>query len=304
VAAQTIRVADLDIPVSRLDKPFYPEEHLSKGDVIEHYQAVADVMLPHLAERPLTLRRYPDGIGAKGFVQQDAANLVDGWPRLVETPRRQGAGTVSHVVCDDAATLVYLANQAAIELHIWPSTVDDLEHPDRLVIDIDPPDGVEVATLRAIARQLRDLFTSVGFTPFVQATGGRGFHVVAPLDQSEDYRFVRDLAADLADHAARQHPDLLTTAQRKQKRGNRIFLDVNRNAYGQTFVAPYSLRARPGAPVATPLDWSELGRSAPNGHDLRTIRKRLARKADPWSTMHEHAAAPATARTKLDALGE
>jgi bifunctional non-homologous end joining protein LigD len=302
MATQTIRVAEHDVTVSKLDKEFYPADGLTKGDVLEHYRSVAEVMVPHLTERPLVLRRYPDGIGADGFVQQNASDNFRGSVRIVEVPQRGGPGTVDHVVCDDAASLVYLANQAAIEYHGWLSTADDLEHPHRLVVDIDPPGGVGVAELRDVARRLRDLFSSIGLTPFVQATGGRGFHVVAPLDRSEDYRFVRDLAVDLADHLAAQHPESLTTAQRKQKRGDRIFLDINRNAYGQTFVAPYSLRARPGAPVATPLDWSELGRATPNGHTLRTIRNRLARKEDPWSAIDDHAAAPATARAELDAL--
>ena len=152
MATQTIRAADRDIPVSKLDKPFYPDDKITKGDVIEHYQAVADVILPHLARRPLALRRYPDGIDAEGFVQQDASGQSVDWLRLVDLPRRAGTGAVSHVVCDDPATLVYLANQAAIELHNCLSTVDSPDRPDRLVIDIDPPEGVEGATLRAVAR--------------------------------------------------------------------------------------------------------------------------------------------------------
>jgi bifunctional non-homologous end joining protein LigD len=134
------------------------------------------------------------------------------------------------------------------------------------MIDIDPPEGVDVATLRDVARRLRDLFSSIGLTPFLQATGGRGYHVVAALDRSDDYRFVRALATDMA-------------------------------------VAPYSTRARPGAPVATPLDWSELGRSTPDGYDIHNLRRRLARKADPWSTIGQHAAAPATVRGRLDDRG-
>jgi bifunctional non-homologous end joining protein LigD len=301
-STQTIRVADRDVTVSKVDKTFYPDDNVSKGDVIEHYRGVAEVMVPHLTDRPLTLRRYPDGIAAEGYFQKDASNYFPSWLRIVEVPRRDGHGSVNHVVCDDAAALVYLANQATIEFHIWPSRVDRLDCPDRLVVDIDPPEGVDVATLRGIARRLRDLYGQLGLTPFVQATGGRGFHVVAPLDGSRDYRFVRHLAADLADHLAAQDSDLLTTAQRKQRRGNRVFLDVNRNSYGQHFVAPYSLRARPGAPVATPLDWAELGRATPNGYDLRRIRQRLARKRDPWSTIDTHAASPAAAREKLNAL--
>ncbi|MBB6170533.1 bifunctional non-homologous end joining protein LigD [Nocardiopsis mwathae] len=301
MAAQTIHVADHDIDVSNLDKEFYPDDHLSKGDVLDHYRAVADVMLPHLAGRPLTMRRYPDGIGADGFFQKDASDYFPDWLRVVEVPQR-GDGSVNHVVCDDAAMLVYLVNQATIEFHVWLSTVDELDRPDWLVIDIDPPPGVSVATLRDVARRLRTLYRELGLTPFVQATGGRGYHVAAPLDRSADFRFVRDLAVGIADHLAEDAPESLTTAQRKERRGDRIFLDVNRNAYGQTFIAPYSLRARPGATVATPLDWAELGRSTPNGHTHATIRKRLGHKPDPWATIDEQAATPATARDRLAAL--
>lgn len=300
-ADDTIEVAGRAVAVSNMDKLMYPDEGVTKGDIVSHYRGVAEVLLPHLAGRPLVLRRYPDGIGAEGFVQQDAGEHVPEWVAVAEVPRREGTGTVRHFVCQDEATLVYLANQAAIELHTWLSTEDSLEHPDRLVIDLDPPEGTGVGTLRAVARRVRDLFDSVGLTPFVQATGGRGFHLGAPLDRSEDYRFVRDLAGDLADVLAERDPDQLTTAQRKQRRGDRIFLDVNRNAYGQTVVAPYSLRARPGAPVATPLDWSELGRATPNGHTIDSIGKRLAHKQDPWSDLGSPAA-PRAVRKALEAL--
>jgi bifunctional non-homologous end joining protein LigD len=299
MTTRTMRAGGRDIDVSNVDKLLFPDDRVSKGDVLEYYRAVAEVMLPHLAGRPLVLRRYPDGIGEKGFVQQHATGHFADWLRVVEVPRRDGDSTVGHVVCEDAASLLYLANQAVLEFHIWPSRVDKLDHPDRLVIDLDPPEGTSVGTLREVARDARRLFDSVGLESFVQATGGRGFHVVAPLDRSADYQFVRDLAADLAEELAGQDPDRLTTAQRKHKRGDRIFLDINRNAYGQTFVAPYSLRARPGAPVATPLDWSELGRATPVGHTLKTIRKRLARKEDPWSGLDEHAGSAAAARKAL-----
>ncbi|WP_051325535.1 non-homologous end-joining DNA ligase [Glycomyces tenuis] len=301
MAPQTVHIADHDIKVSKLDKEFYPDDHFSKGDVIDHYRAVAEAMVPHLAGRPLTMRRYPDGIDADGFFQKDASDYFPDWLRVVEVPQR-GGGTVGHVVCDDAAALVYLANQATIEFHVGPATVDELERPDRLVIDIDPPPGVPTAVLHEVARRVRDLYSEVGLVPFTQATGGRGYHVVAPLDRSADFEFVRELADGIADRLAARDPELLTTAQRKQRRGDRIFLDAGRNAYGQTFIAPYSLRARPGAAVATPLDWGELGRSAPDRHTAATIRRRLARKADPWADIDEHAAAPAAARDRLDAL--
>jgi bifunctional non-homologous end joining protein LigD len=299
-AGETLQVDGHDIKVSKLDKELFPEDHFRKGDMLDHYRAVAHVMLPHLAGRPLTLRRFPDGIANAGFFQKHASDYFPDWIRVEDLEADEGP--VGYVVCDDEATLLYLANQATIEFHIWPSTVDKPKHPDRLVVDIDPPAGVEVATLRDLARRSRKLYTELGLTPYVQATGGRGFHVVAPLDRSADFRFVRDLAGDIADRLAAADPDLLTTAQRKQKRGDRIFLDVNRNGYGQTFVAPYSLRARPGAPVTTPLDWSELSRATPNGHNAASLRKRLAQKGDPWAGMNDHATAASAVRERLDAL--
>lgn len=297
MATQTMHIDGHDLKLSKVEKELYPRDHVSKGDIVDHYRAVAAAMLPHLAGRPLTLRRYPDGIDASGFFQKHASDHFPEWVRT-ETMHAD-EGTVDYVVCDDEATLVYLANQAAIEFHIWLSTVEKPDHPDRFVIDLDPPDGTSVATLRDVARRARDLYAEVGLTPFVQATGGRGFHVVAPLDRSADFGFVRDFASDLADRLVADDPDLLTTAQRKQQRGDRIFLDCNRNAYGQTFVCPYSLRARPGASVATPLDWDELGRATPNGHDPASLRRRLARKTDPWADIDDPAASATAARERL-----
>lgn len=299
--ASTVHIEGHDIDVSSLDKEFYPEDHFSKGEVIGHYRALGEAMLPHLAGRPLTMRRYPDGIGSAGFFQKDASDYFPDWVRTIEVPLRTG-GSVDHVVCDDVATLVYLANQATVEFHVGLAPVDDLERPDRLVIDIDPPPEVETAVLHSVARRARDLCAELGLVPFVQATGGRGYHVAAPLDRSADFELVRALAAGIAERLASREPDLLTTAQRKQRRGGRIFLDAGRNAYGQTFIAPYSLRARPGVPVATPLDWEELGRSAPNRYTAAKIRKRLAQKPDPWSDIDGSAAAPAPARDRLEAL--
>lgn len=287
----------MTVELSNLDKVFFPDAGLSKGDVIEHYRRVAAEMVPHLAGRPLTMRRYPDGIDGGGFFQKDASGHFPDWMRVETVPQRQG-GTIHHVVCDDEDTLLYLANQATIEFHIWLSTMDDLAHPDRLVIDIDPPSGVPVRVLRDVARRLATGCRETGLTPYVQATGGRGFHVVAPLDREAGFDEVKELSVALADQVAAQQPDLLTTAQRKNKRGDRIFLDVNRNAYGQTFVAPYALRARPSAGVATPLTWDELSRAEPDGFTPDRIRRR--RRKDPWSDMSANAA---SARAAYKALG-
>ncbi|MGH3620330.1 MAG: non-homologous end-joining DNA ligase, partial [Sciscionella sp.] len=176
------------VRVSKTDKVFYPDDEITKGDVIEHYRAVADVLVPHLRGRPLTLRRFPDGITGEGFFQKEASDYFPDWIRVHTVPQRGDASaSVHHVVCEDAATLVYLVNQATIEFHIWSSTVDNLGNPDLMVIDLDPPEEAECPDLRRIARRVRDLFDDLGLCPFLQATGGRGFHVVAPLDASADF---------------------------------------------------------------------------------------------------------------------
>ncbi|MGH3950016.1 MAG: non-homologous end-joining DNA ligase [Pseudonocardiaceae bacterium] len=291
---------DREIAVSRPAKVFYPESGVTKGDVVEHFRLVAEVMVPHLRGRPLSLRRFPDGITDEGFFQKEVPDHFPDWIDVADIPRRrEEKGTSHYVVCSDAASLVYLANQAVLEFHIWPSRVGALDKPDLMVIDIDPPDGKQVGELRSVARRARDVFLALGLEPFVQATGGRGFHVVAPLDPSTGYDTVRQLAREIADLLALLDSDRLTTAIRKDRRGNRIFLDTNRNGYAQTFIAPYSTRARPGAPVAVPLDWGELGKAEPNGWDLTRLRRRLARKTDPWADIYQHAVSAEAARDRL-----
>lgn len=288
MADNTVRIDGNDVALSHLDKVLYPDDGITKGDIVDHYRAVASVILPHLANRPLNLYRAPDGIGRAGFFQQHADRHVPDWVRTVDVPARGAGRPVRHVVCQDEATLVYLANLAGLELHRWLATSPAFT-PDLLVIDLDPPESASVQDLRAAARTVRDALDDAGLVPFVQTTGGRGFHVVAPLDGSADEDVVRPAVRALADRIAETAPEKLTTEQRKAGRGDRIFLDTNRNGYGQTAVAPYSPRARPGAPVATPIEWDELGRVTPDRYTIRDIRKRLAHKEDPWRDMREHA---------------
>jgi bifunctional non-homologous end joining protein LigD len=290
------------VELSNTGKVLYPDTGATKGDVIAYYRDVADVMVPHLRGRPLTLRRFPNGLGAPGFYQKDASAHFPSWIRTVAVARRADGGTVDHVLCDDAATLLYLANLACLEHHVWPTRADALDRPDRLIIDIDPPPDADLAEVRDTARRLRDLYEAVGLVPAVQTTGGAGYHVVAPLDRTADVEVVRDLARDLAAHLAAARPDRLTVEIRKGKRRGRILLDTGRNAYGQMGVSPYSLRARPGAPVATPVDWSELGRVAPASYHLGNVRRRLARKGDPWADLDVHAGSGIDARRRLAEL--
>jgi bifunctional non-homologous end joining protein LigD len=285
-ARSEVLVEGRRIAISNPDKLLFPRDGITKADLVGYYLRIAPVMVPHLRGRPLMLQRYPDGIEGKGFYQKDASEHFPDWVRRVEVPK--AGGTVNHVVCDDAATLVYLAGQACITPHAWTSRVDRLDRPDRMIFDLDPP-GDRFDLVRRAARQLRELLEGLGLVPFLMTTGSRGAHVVVPLSRDDRQDTVRDFAHAVAGLLARGDPHRLTIEQRKAKRGDRLFVDVMRNGYAQTSVPPYAVRPLPGAPVATPLDWRELGSARPQRHGIRTIFRRLGRKPDPWAEIDAHA---------------
>jgi bifunctional non-homologous end joining protein LigD len=210
-------------------------------------------------------------------------------------------GSLTQLVCNKAATLVYLANQACITPHVWLSRVDHLDNPDLLIFDLDPPDG-HLKDVQFAARTLRDVLEELGLVVFVQTTGSRGFHIVAPLDGGADFDTVRTFAQDVAELVARREPDRLTTEQHKEQRRGRVFLDTLRNSYAQTFAAPYAVRPRPGAPVATPIDWAELGKTDPQRYSIGNIFRRLGQKGDPWKGMQQHARCLSEPRRRLGAM--
>lgn len=299
----SIAVGGRRVAVTHPDRVLFPDEGITKGRVVRYYARIAAVMLPHLRGRPLSLQRFPDGIASSGFFMKDAPGHFPGWIRTAEVPRRSKGGHIEQVfLCDDPAALVYLANQGTLTFHVWPARADDLDHPDLLVLDLDPPEAGELGPLRDATRAIRAVLRELGLVPYLQTTGSRGYHVVAPLDRSADFDRTRALARRIADLLARRHPDQLTTAQRKNRRGHRIFLDTNRNAYAQTFVAPYSLRPRPGAPIATPLDWDELGRAEPGRYTLTNVFRRLGQKDDPWGDLNQDGRGLDHAEERLAAL--
>jgi bifunctional non-homologous end joining protein LigD len=289
------------VEISRPDKPLFPEG-ITKADLAEYYATVAGAMLPLIRDRPLNLERYPDGIDGPRIMQQQASGHFPRWVRRVRVAKRDG--TVEHAVAADADTLVYLAGQASITPHAWLSRRDRLDRPDRLIVDLDPSGDDDPAGVRRAARELGDLMREIGLEPFAMTTGSRGFHVVVPLQRRQDFDAVRAFARDLARLAAARDPDHLTVEQRKAKRGGRIFLDVMRNTYAHTAVAPYAVRARPGAPVATPLRWQELSKptTRPDRWTLRTLPRRIERDGDPWSAIRSSARTLGAPRRRLREL--
>ncbi len=292
------------VGISNPGKVLFPEAGITKGDLVEYYRRVAGTMLPHLAGRAISMHRFPDGIAGKSFFQKDAPDYFPDWIHTEEVPKE--GGSVTHVVCDDAATLVFLANQACITPHVWLSRVDDLDHPDRMIFDLDPAgddperDRREV---RRAARRVRDELEALGLPAFLMTTGSKGFHLVVPLVRRETFDQVRGFAHGLARRLAADDPEHLTVEQRKSKRRGRVFLDYLRNGYAQTTVAPYSVRARPGAPVATPVGWDELDGLDPQRYTLRNLFRRLAQKDDPWAEIGVHGTDLGPARERLASRG-
>jgi bifunctional non-homologous end joining protein LigD len=299
VAEALVRIGQKEVKITRPEKILFPEDGITKGELIEYYHRVASWILPHLRGRPLALERYPDGIDQSGFFQKSAAHYYPSWIRTVIV--KKVGGTVKHVVCEDAATLVYLANQACVTPHIWLSRIDRLEYPDQMVFDLDPS-GESFEPVKATARSLKELLDQLGLPAYLKTTGSRGLHVAVPLKRREDFDSVRAFARRLAEVIVDQDPKQRTLEQSKSQRRGRVFLDINRNAYAQMVAPAYAVRARRGAPVSVPLEWNELGRGnlRPDGFTIRNVFARLQKIGDPWTDFWRRGVSLNRARQKLE----
>lgn len=293
MSEETITVDGREIALSNLDKPFFPEDGITKGDLVDYYRRIAPVALPHWRDRPLSMHRFPDGIGEEGFFQKDMPDHFPGWIDSAELPKE--GGSVTYILANEAATLVYIANQGCITPHLALARADAPERPDRMIFDLDPSDD-DFGKVQDAAERLRARLEALDLPVFVQTTGSRGLHLVVPLDTSAPFDPVRAAARRVAETVAEEAPDLATVAQRKASRGDRVFLDTLRNAYGQTAVAPYAVRARPGAPVATPLTWEEAlsADMTPRRYTIANIFRRMGQTDDPWADIDDHPADAAT----------
>lgn len=304
-SAVRLKAGRRTVPIHRPDKVLFPQDDISKADLAGYYHTVADRMLPHLRDRPLMLERHPDGIDGQGFMQKDVPGYFPDWVHSAELPKEDG--TVDYVVADDTATLLFLADQACITPHRFLSKADRPQRPDRLVFDLDPAgdtDGDGFAAVRNAARLLHELLDDLDLPSAVMTTGSRGLHVLVPLARTADFDDVRAFARAVADLLAERHPDSLTTQASKKARHGRLYLDVQRNAYAQTAVAPYAVRALPGAPVATPLAWTEVDEKGLTAQrwKIANICERLE-DDDPWAGALTRGHALTRAAKRLETLG-
>jgi bifunctional non-homologous end joining protein LigD len=293
----TVRGVDISKPGKELIPGRDGAPPVSKSELAEYYSSVAEVMLPYLKDRPVNMQRFPDGVTRGGFYEKKAPAYFPDWVDTVEV--HTADGKQRQVVVDTPRALVYLAQQACVTPHTWLSRADRLEQPDQLVFDLDPSTD-DLSAVRRATMVIGELVDELGLTSFVKTTGSRGYHVVLPLRPKDDFDRTRQFARDVAELAVTRNPDLLTVAQRKDDRGQLVYVDVMRNGYGQTAVPAFAVRPRPGGPVSTPIAWDEVGRVGPAEFTVSTLGKRLARRDDPWNGFRRRAQGLDRARVKLN----
>jgi bifunctional non-homologous end joining protein LigD len=283
-----VKVGTVEIRISNPAKVLFPEDGITKVELVEYYRQIGAMMLEHIRDRPLMLQRFPDGIHREGFIQQQIPEYFPEWIHRVTVKKERG--TVTHAMCNNVASLVYLANQAVITLHAWLSRADRLEYPDQMIFDLDPADD-DFEKVRSSALGMRELLHELGLASFAKTTGLFGVHVVVPLDRSASFDEVRAFARVVAEELVRRDPRQRTLEMRKDKRGSRLLIDIMRNAYGQTAVAPYVVRAAAGAPVAMPLAWRDLQGTTvgPRTFTIRNVLEYVHANGDPWSGMQKQA---------------
>ena len=271
--------------ITHPEKILFPDVGITKGELASYYASVAPVMLPHLRRRPITMERYHRGIGSPGFFQKDVSKGFPEWLERVEVPKH--GGTVHHPIANDTRSLLWLANQNSITIHVWPSRAPNLYNPDICIFDLDPSKEDEPETLARAALNLRDLLVELGLPSWIKTSGSKGFHIAVPLDGKSDFGTVARFAHVVGRVLVQRDPDHLTQEFAKVDRGGRILVDTGRNGYSATYAATYTVRAKPGAPVSAPCTWEELetGDVGPKTFTLRTMAQRISAVGDLWSDM-------------------
>lgn len=270
--------------ITHPEKVLFPDDGITKGEVAAYYDEVAAVMLPHLRRRPITMERFPGGIGQQGFIQKDVSKGFPEWLKRIETPKK--GGVVNYPLAGDRRSLQWLANQNAVTLHVWASRTPRLAHPDLCVLDLDPSRD-DPSTLIETMRTLKSVLDELGRDSWVKTSGSKGFHVVLPMAARATFETSATLADRIAGLLVERLPGEVTQAFAKADRHGRIYIDTARNRPGATFAAAYTLRARPGAPVSAPCTWEEVldGGVHPQSFTLRTMPARIQAVGDLWKPL-------------------
>lgn len=283
-------IGNKTIRLSHLDKILFEKPTITKRDLVAYYYHIAPFMIPLIKQHPLSLLRFPRGIHHEKFYQKRVPASFPQWITRVRVKHRQIHGSSNYIVCNDQATLVYLANYICVP-HIWLSKKDKLDYPDRMIFDLDPSITTPFSLVCTTALWLKQFLESVGMHPFAMITGSRGIHIVVPLKRTETFDSVRTFARKIANMTAAHNPEQITTEIRKEKREQKIFIDYLRNAYGATSVAPYAIRTYKKAPIAMPISWDEVNdpQLTSQRYTIGNIVTRLETTPDPWKDFYKKA---------------
>jgi bifunctional non-homologous end joining protein LigD len=271
--------------ITHPEKILFPADGITKAELADYYEQIAPIMLPHIRNRPITMERFHRGISQPGFFQKDVVKGFPEWLKRIEVPKH--GGTVHHPIANDVRSLLWLANQNSIPIHVWPSRTPKLYNPDVCVFDLDPSKDDENEILCGAAVQLRDLLNELGLPSWIKTSGSKGFHIAVPLDSKSDFGEVARFAHHTGRLLVTRYPATLTQEFSKADRRGRILVDTGRNGYSATFAAAYSVRAKPGAPVSAPCTWDEVESCnvGPRTFTLRTMAQRTAKVGDLWSDL-------------------
>jgi bifunctional non-homologous end joining protein LigD len=270
--------------ITHPEKVMFPDDGITKGDLAAYYEAMAPVILPHISGRPITMERYPAGIGKKGFWQKDVSKGFPEWLERVKVPKKDGV--VHHPVITDERSLLWVTNQNTVTQHVWISRIPELYYPDICVFDLDPSVD-DAKAVRVAALGLRDLLDELGLPSWIKTSGSKGFHIVVPLDGKSKMDDVARFADTVGKVFVTLAPDHLTQEFNKVDRQDRIYVDTGRNGYSATFAAAYTVRAKRGAPVSAPCTWEEIekGKVDPGTFTLRNMPARIKKAGDLWADM-------------------
>lgn len=276
---EMVKVKDRELKLTNLDKVLWPEG-LTKAHLIDYYCRIAPYLLPYLDNRPIVMKRYPDGIAGEAFYQKECPDFAPVWVK--RHPVQHSAKTVHYILCNDLETLIWLANLSNIEIHAWPAKVENLESPDLAVMDLDPAAGVAFPDTLAVALLVRSVLEQFKLTGFPKTSGSRGLHIFIPIKPVYPWQVVTAAMKFVAETVAEVYPDKATVERKIAHRGNRVYLDYGQNGRGKTMAFPYGLRPLPGAPVSTPLAWAEVEKGAfqPQDFNMKTIFPRLQKFGD------------------------
>ncbi|HWA76668.1 MAG TPA: non-homologous end-joining DNA ligase [Polyangiaceae bacterium] len=287
--------------ITHPEKLLFPEDGISKGELAAYYETIAPLMLPHLRGRPLTMERFPAGIGKKGFIQKDVSKGFPEWLKRIEVAKKDG--TSWYPLVDDEQSLQWITHQNTITPHVWTSRVPSLHNPDLCIFDLDPAHD-DPAVLRAVTLEVRDLLAELGLRSWLKTSGSKGFHIAVPLNGEAEFDAVSHFAHGVGAVLVKRNPSELTQEFIKADRGGRILVDTGRNRYGATFAAAYAVRPKPGAPVSAPCSWQELerGEVGPQTFTLRNLPERSRQVGDLWADIYEHGHSLSEAAEKLAPL--